>query len=73
MRYRLTEEERFGGYCVFDIEFAEFGVNPQYLTPSLNTAAVLNGAADLVRQQAAAGMAPPGLAIPANPSANIPL
>jgi prophage DNA circulation protein len=72
-RYRLTEEERFGGYCVFDIEFAEFGVNPQYLTPSINTAAVLNGAADLVRQQAAAGMAPPGLAIPANPSADIPL
>jgi len=62
-RYRMTEEERFGGYCVFDIDFSEFGVPPQYLTNSINTAAVLAGAADVMRKQAAAGAAgPPGRA-----------
>jgi prophage DNA circulation protein len=58
-RYRLTEEERFGGYCVFDIDFIEFGVPPQYLTPSKNTADVLNNAADVIRAQVAAGKAGP--------------
>jgi DNA circularisation protein N-terminus len=24
-RYRLSEEERFGGYCVFDMQFTEYG------------------------------------------------
>jgi prophage DNA circulation protein len=27
-RYRLTEEERLGGYCVFDMSFVEWGVAP---------------------------------------------
>jgi prophage DNA circulation protein len=27
-RYRLTEEERLGGYCVFDISFVEAGFSP---------------------------------------------
>lgn len=27
-RYRLTEEERFGGYCTFDMQFIEFGQRP---------------------------------------------
>jgi prophage DNA circulation protein len=27
-RYRLTEEERFGGYCVFDMTFVEQGASP---------------------------------------------
>jgi prophage DNA circulation protein len=58
-RYRLTEEERFGGYCTFDIEFAEFGLPPQYLTPSQNTNTALNTAADTLRSQTAAGMAGP--------------
>jgi prophage DNA circulation protein len=58
-RYRLTEEERFGGYCSFDIEFAEFGVPPQYLVPSQNSNTVLNSAADTLRQQTEAGMAGP--------------
>lgn len=26
--YRITEEERFGGYCVFDMSFTEYGVAP---------------------------------------------
>jgi prophage DNA circulation protein len=70
-RYRWSEEERFGGYCLFDIEFVEFGVPPQYLTPSINTAAVLNSAADALRAQAAAGMAGPNFPLPA-PGADFP-
>ena len=58
-RYRLSEEERFGGYCTFDIEFSEYGLPPQYLTPSQNTNTAMNTAADTVRAQAAAGMAGP--------------
>jgi prophage DNA circulation protein len=27
-RYRLTEEDRFGGYCTFDMSFVELGVQP---------------------------------------------
>jgi prophage DNA circulation protein len=26
-QYRLTEEEKFGGYCVFDMQFQELGVD----------------------------------------------
>jgi prophage DNA circulation protein len=58
-RYRLTEEERFGGYCTFDIEFVEFGILPQILTPSQNTNVALNTAADTLRGQIAAGAAGP--------------
>jgi prophage DNA circulation protein len=58
-RYRLTEEQKFGGYCTFDIDFVEFGVPPQYLTNSLSTGALLNTAADTLRQQIAAGKAGP--------------
>jgi len=28
VRYRVTEEEKFGGYCVFDMTFTEFGLAP---------------------------------------------
>jgi prophage DNA circulation protein len=28
-QYRLTEEEKFGGYCVFDMQFQELGVDPR--------------------------------------------
>jgi prophage DNA circulation protein len=66
-RYRLTEEDAKGGYCTFDIEFAEFGLDPQVLTMSVNTAAVLNTAADTLRDQTARGLAgdataPPSIA-----------
>jgi prophage DNA circulation protein len=27
-RYRVTEEEKFGGYCVFDMSFYEYGQAP---------------------------------------------
>jgi prophage DNA circulation protein len=33
-RYRLSEEERLGGYCVFDMQFVEFGAPPFAPEPS---------------------------------------
>jgi hypothetical protein len=66
-RYRLNEEQRFGGYCTFEIEFSEYGVPPQYLTASTNTANVINSAADTLRNQAANGMTGP-VPIPGLPS-----
>jgi prophage DNA circulation protein len=33
-RYRLSEEERLGGYCVFDMQFVEFGAPPGAPGPS---------------------------------------
>jgi prophage DNA circulation protein len=38
-QYRLTEEEKFGGYCVFDMQFQELGVDSREgLAPSQATA-----------------------------------
>jgi prophage DNA circulation protein len=34
-QYRMTEEERLGGYCVFDMSFVEYGV-PDQTQPSAN-------------------------------------
>ncbi|HEY2243456.1 MAG TPA: DNA circularization N-terminal domain-containing protein [Xanthobacteraceae bacterium] len=50
-RYSLTEEQKFGGYCTFDIEFAEAGFPPQYF--STNTPQTVNSAASTVQQNAA--------------------
>jgi len=33
-RYRLTEEERFGGFCTFDMSFVEFGLPPTPPVPA---------------------------------------
>jgi prophage DNA circulation protein len=38
-RYRMTEEERFGGYCVLDMSFVEYGKTVN-VTPNV-TAALL--------------------------------
>lgn len=73
-RYRVMEEEKFGGYCSFDIQFVEFGVPPNILTFSLNTANAITAAATEVRKQILQGFVssvpgaptPPG-AIPNNP------
>lgn len=70
-RYRLTEEQRFGGYCTFDIDFAEFGVPPQVLTPSLNTLAAMTTAAQTVLAQAAAGKLGPELPVGTPPVSSI--
>jgi hypothetical protein len=37
--YRMTEEERFGGYCVFDIDFVEFGSPPNQPIPATGNVA----------------------------------
>jgi prophage DNA circulation protein len=65
-RYRLTEEDAKGGYCTFDIEFAEFGLDPQVLTQSANTSAVLNTAADTLRNQTALGFGGAAASTPAD-------
>lgn len=40
-QYRLTEEERFGGYCVFDMSFQEFGLDPSVAAPTQATQVAL--------------------------------
>ena len=47
-RYRLTEEDRFGGYCTFDITFVEFGTQPAQ--PVEDVRSVLMQAADGLTQ-----------------------
>src|SRR5262249_27536876 len=42
-QYRLTEEERAGGYCVFDMHFVEYGMSPSQ--PQANTSDALKQAA----------------------------
>src|SRR5262245_37080420 len=32
-RWRLIEEERFGGYCIFDMQFQELGLRPGEALP----------------------------------------
>jgi prophage DNA circulation protein len=32
-RYRLTEESKLGGFCIFDMQFTEYGVPPFKETP----------------------------------------
>jgi hypothetical protein len=36
-RYRLTEEERLGGYCVFDMQFVDQGTKPYRPDPDART------------------------------------
>ena len=73
-RYRMTEEERFGGYCTFDITFLEYGLDP-LLDPNssvLTTTAVIQ-AAQAVRDQVQRTLAPPdpsiGTGLPSSNSA----
>jgi prophage DNA circulation protein len=49
--YRLIEEERFGGFCVFDMTFVEAGVDPQQIAASDDTAGALSSAAKGVVDQ----------------------
>jgi prophage DNA circulation protein len=50
-RYRLTEEERFGGYCVIDMTFQEYGLDPQNSAPDQATAAIIATASQALRNQ----------------------
>jgi len=49
-KYRVTEEERIGGYCTFDISFTEFGYAPSRVQPADPTAAVMQQS-QAMRQQ----------------------
>lgn len=40
-KYRVTEEERFGGFCSFDISFTEFGYAPSRVQPADPTATIM--------------------------------
>jgi prophage DNA circulation protein len=46
-RYRLTEEEKFGGYCTIDISFVEYGYQPGVTGP--DTAALLAAASQTLK------------------------
>ncbi len=59
-RYRLTEEEKFGGYCTFDIMFVEFGSPPNRPIPSTVNAA-LNAVQVLQNATVTATQPDPGL------------
>jgi prophage DNA circulation protein len=46
-RWRLTEEEKFGGYCTFDMQFVELGLKPMEILPGAQAA--LTAAAEAAR------------------------
>jgi prophage DNA circulation protein len=48
-RYRLTETEKEGGYCVFDMQFIEAGVQP--FMPQTDTVANLRAQSDAMKAQ----------------------
>jgi prophage DNA circulation protein len=50
-RYRLTEDEKLGGYCVFDMQFVEAGVQP--FMPQTDTAENLYAQSDVLKNQVA--------------------
>jgi prophage DNA circulation protein len=47
--WRLTEEERFGGYCVFDMQFQEFGRPP--FKPNQDSRELLNNMSTQMKQR----------------------
>jgi hypothetical protein len=50
-QYRLTEEERFGGFCIFDMQFMEYGIDPSIAVRTQATAASLVQQAEATRAQ----------------------
>lgn len=48
-RYRLQEEERRGGYCVFEMEFQEYGFEPPRVTVNPSVQAI--NRAEALRQR----------------------
>ncbi|SIO49864.1 DNA circularisation protein N-terminus [Bradyrhizobium erythrophlei] len=59
-RYRVTEEERFGGYCTIDMTFQEYGLDPSLAAPSVATATAVADTAQAVESQVQQSLAPPG-------------
>ena len=58
-RYRLTEETRFGGYCVFDMSFVELGASP--FAPSQSTRDLLITQSTVLMQQIVTNLTQAGL------------
>jgi prophage DNA circulation protein len=58
-RYRVNEEERFGGYCTIDMTFQEYGVDPSTPTSTVDTATVVNNASQALTNQVQQSLAPP--------------
>jgi prophage DNA circulation protein len=48
-RYRLSEEDKSGGYCVFDMQFVEAGLQP--FTPKTDTAENLREQSNALKNQ----------------------
>jgi prophage DNA circulation protein len=47
-RFRMAEEDRAGGLCIFDMTFSEAGLDPQIVAPAADTAGAVNSAATAV-------------------------
>jgi prophage DNA circulation protein len=62
-RYRLTEEEKFGGYCTIDMTFQEYGVDPLLMVAPPSTSAVLAGIAAQLRSGILRRLQPPNPSI----------
>jgi prophage DNA circulation protein len=50
-RYRLTEEERFGGYCTFDMTFQEYGLSAQEMAAIADTQGIIKNSQNYLRDQ----------------------
>jgi prophage DNA circulation protein len=66
-KYRMQEEEKFGGYCIFDMTFAEYGLDPLYDPASSDTVTAIADSAGAVRGQVQQQLAPPPASPPAAP------
>jgi prophage DNA circulation protein len=65
-RYRMSEEERFGGYCVFDMTFQEYGLDPQQVG-GIPTPAMIAQASEALRSQVVRALSTAPLPPPPNP------
>ncbi|BAR61267.1 hypothetical protein ACVIWV_006008 [Bradyrhizobium diazoefficiens] len=62
-KYRMTEEERFGGFCTFDITFVEYGIDLRFDPGQADTQATVANASQNVRDQVQRSLAPPSPSI----------
>jgi len=70
-KYRVTEEDKLGGYVVFDIEFAEFGLPPDVIVGGVqNTAQDVTQKAMTTLQLQQNGLLPWTLEQPGTPPTN---
>jgi prophage DNA circulation protein len=72
-KYRITEEERFGGYCVFDMTFLELGLDPLYDPGQEDTQATVANAVQAMRDQVQRALAPPNPSIGSGLPGTIPV